>query len=120
MGERLREVDEYITMLPAERREALTALRKLIHCSVPLARETMDYKMPTFVVGVAPVCSMASQSRHLALYICNPAVMDRHRKALAHLDLGKGCIRFKRLEDLPIEAVEKLLREVARTTGARN
>jgi hypothetical protein len=39
--------------------------------------------------------------------------MDRYRRELERLNLGKGCIRFKRLEELPLETVERMLREIA-------
>ena len=61
---------------------------------------------------------LASQKHYMAFYSCDE-VMDKSRSALANLNCGKGCIRFRRLEDLPLEVISNMLRDVAeaRTTG---
>jgi hypothetical protein len=38
-------------------------------------------------------------------------LVAKHKKALRHLDVGKSCVRFKRIEDLPLEAVRQILAE---------
>ena len=41
-------------------------------------------------------------------------VVDAHREALGKLDCGKGCIRFRKLEELPLDAISDILTEAAR------
>ena len=106
-------VDEYFAALPPGRREALGALRELVGKCLPRARETMHYKMPTWELD-GPVCAIASQKQHLALYLCDVPVLDDFRDELSHLNLGKGCVRFRSLDELPKMTVRAMLREAAR------
>ena len=40
-------------------------------------------------------------------------LVEQHSDALKHLDVGKSCIRFKNIEDLPLETVQQILKETA-------
>lgn len=110
------DIDAYLAKLSGEQHEALEALRDLIHATVPGLRETMKYKMPTFETTDV-VCSMAAQKHHMALYMCSPALVDTYRDKMAHLSVGKGCIRFKKLADLPLETIAELLAACAQEPG---
>ena len=46
----------------------------------------------------------------MSLYL-DPAVVDAHRAALHALDLGKSCVRFRRLSQLPLDVVRTMLEE---------
>ncbi len=105
------DVDAYLEELPAVRREALATVRDLIHRVAPDVQEEIRYKMPAFLVGGDVLCQLASQKRYLSLYV-DPAVLEKHLGALAHLDVGKSCIRFRKIADLPLDEVEAILREV--------
>ena len=47
---------------------------------------------------------MSSQKHYMSLYM-DTELVEKHRQALAHLNLGKSCIRFKKLEDLLMDVV---------------
>lgn len=100
----------YLAALPPDRQNALKVLRELILQVAPEAEETMRYRMPTYEIGGRMFCAMASQKHYLSLY-ADPETVARHAGALAHLSLGKSCIRFKRLEDLPMETIRAALEE---------
>ena len=106
-------VDEYLSGIPEDRHAALAALRKLIKSAAPLARESMQYGMPAYEIN-GILIGLASQKQHMAFYCCDE-VMDRYRSKLGKLDCGKGCIRFRRIEDLPLEVLAAMLREVAQS-----
>jgi uncharacterized protein YdhG (YjbR/CyaY superfamily) len=106
------DVDAYLAELSEERAEALRSLRVLIREAIPGVQETMAYKMPTFETS-GFVCAMAAQKRYLCLYVCDVEIVDRYRAELAHLNLGKGCIRFQRFADLPVETIEALVKDAA-------
>src|SRR5690606_15094143 len=63
-----------------------------------------------------PFAGMASQKNHMSLYLVavygNPAqekkLRDAWAKAGKKLDMGKACIRFKKLDDLPLEALGEI------------
>lgn len=116
MGQRSIEVDAYLEVLPAARREALTALRDLIHEVEPRAHETMGYRMPTFELEGRTFLSMASQKHYLAIYAGIP-VLDRFREAFSHLSLGKSCLRFRYLEDLDLDTLRELVSVAAGAEG---
>ncbi len=116
MSQRNTEVDEYLKSLPAERREILTVLRDLVHEVVPETRETMGYRMPTFELDGQTFLAMASQKRYLAIYAGIP-VLDRYRDTFSHLDLGKSCLRFRRLQDLDLATLRELVATAASTEG---
>jgi uncharacterized protein YdhG (YjbR/CyaY superfamily) len=103
-------VDEYLGKLDSERRAALTQVRSLIVETVPEAVETMRYRMPTYDYKGAMLCAFASQKQYMSLYV-EPRILDGHRWELQHLNLGKSCIRFRRLDQLPLDVVRKVLGE---------
>jgi uncharacterized protein YdhG (YjbR/CyaY superfamily) len=103
-------VDEYLAGLEPERRAALSALRSAILATVPGATETMKYRMPTYEVADAALCAFASQKRYMSLYM-DTDLVERHRGKLAGLSVGKSCIRFRKLEDLPLQTVRSILEE---------
>ncbi|OAI41804.1 hypothetical protein AYO40_07015 [Planctomycetaceae bacterium SCGC AG-212-D15] len=104
----------YLKELPDDRRRALTKLRTLIRKLAPDAEEHMTYGMPGYAVGKNQFCGLAAQKGYMALYICPSEVVDPHRTVLAKLNCGKGCIRFKKLDDLPLSAVTAMVKEAYR------
>src|SRR5215211_2606427 len=100
-------ISEYLEDLPPDRRSALNALRGLIHRVAPKTAETMQYGLPAF----GDLCALASQKNYMALYVCESDIVKAHLAQLGKVSCGKGCIRFKRLADLNLSAVESILRE---------
>lgn len=111
------DVDRYLEDLPAERQRALRRVRELIHEVAPDAGESMKYRMPTYYLGESPLCAFASQKHHMSLYM-DVDLVAKHGAALAHLNVGKSCIRFKRLDDLPLDTVRAILVETLAGMGA--
>jgi uncharacterized protein YdhG (YjbR/CyaY superfamily) len=109
-------VAAYLAELAPERRAALAALRSLIRGTVPQAVETMRYKMPTYEHDGQVLCSFASQKHYMSLYM-DTGLVEEHRDELAGLDVGKSCIRFNRLEKLPLDTVRTILAETVEKLG---
>jgi hypothetical protein len=128
-----RTVEEYLAALPEERRDAIAAVRAVILEHLPEGyEEQMQYGMLSYVVPLErypdtyngqplALASLASQKRHMALYLMGvygddgTATWFRERWAETgkRLDMGKSCVRFRRLDDLPLELVGEA---VARTS----
>jgi uncharacterized protein YdhG (YjbR/CyaY superfamily) len=106
-------VPAYLKELPADRRAALATLRKLIKEAVPEAKESMQSGMATFAIGTCPMFALASQKHHLAIYVCEWNLMNKYRDKLGKANSGKGCIRFKKLDDLSLDAVKEFVEEAA-------
>ena len=119
MSGRIPEVDTYLQGLhDPERRRALAVLRELIFEAVSNAEETTQYRMPTYEHRGQMLCAYASQKHYMSLYM-DTSIVAEHRDALAGLSVGKSCIRFKRLEDLPLDTIRVMLEEtVARQAGS--
>ena len=118
-------VAQYLAELPPDRRAVVGAVRKLVREHLPQGYiERMNWGMISYEVPLSrlphtyngqPLCyaALAAQKNHYALYLMavaiKPEVLKRLRAAFADagkkLDLGKSCLRFKRLEDLPLAAV---------------
>jgi uncharacterized protein YdhG (YjbR/CyaY superfamily) len=112
-------VPAYLKQLPADRRQALSILRKMIKQVAPDAKESMQYGMPMYVIVDCPLFSLASQKHHLALYVCGWNAMNKYRNKLGKTNCGKGCVRFKKLDDLSLDVVEKLLIDATNEARAR-
>lgn len=103
-------IDEYLREIPLDRAAALSEMRALIHRIAPSACEAMQYGLPSF----GDLCAFASQKNYMALYVCESDLLKSHLATLGKVSCGKGCIRFKRLADLNLKAVESLLREIVK------
>ncbi|HSH39918.1 MAG TPA: DUF1801 domain-containing protein [Chthoniobacterales bacterium] len=111
-------VAEYVGELPAERQAALKKVRSLIRKAGPKPTESIHYGMPVYDVNHL-VCGLASQKNYMALYVCEPEIVDAHRDALGKLNCGKGCIRFRTVDELPLDAISQILEEAgAKGNGA--
>ena len=116
MSGKPRTVEAYFEGLAPGRREALETLRSVVHETAPEADETMRYGMPTYERDGQVLCSFASQKSYMSLYM-DVELVEEHRDELAHLDVGKSCIRFRKIEKLPLDTVRTILRQTATRTG---
>ena len=110
MDQELNEVSLYVQKLPPDRKQIIEVIRALIRETVPEAQESMRYRLPTYEIGGNFLAAVASQKHYISLYL-NSQVLETHRQELSHLNCGKGCVRFKLLEDLPVEVVKAILIE---------
>jgi uncharacterized protein YdhG (YjbR/CyaY superfamily) len=104
MQDKVQDVEAHSQALAARRHTALEAVRAPKLGVAPVAEETMRYRRPTYKVG-GVLCSLASQKHYMSLFM-DTRVVEKHRGELRGLSVGKSCIRFKRLEDLPLESVQ--------------
>ena len=111
------EVEEYLAGLDPDRRAALSSLRAIVLDEAPGAVETMRYRMPTYEFQGGVLCAFASQKQYMSLYM-EPELVEQHRADLEGLSVGKSCIRFRRLDKLPVETVRMMLRETLRNMGS--
>ncbi len=121
-------VQEYLKELPADRREAMSAVRGAIRANLPQGyEECMSYGMIGYVVPhriypqgykcnpklPLPFLNLGSQKNHMALHLmccyCDPELKARLEKAWKStgkkFDMGGGCLRFKKLDDVPLEVL---------------
>jgi uncharacterized protein YdhG (YjbR/CyaY superfamily) len=106
---------EYVAGVPPERRPHIEKLRALIKKSVPKAREGVFWGMLGFSIDERPFVGLASQKNYLSLYLMDlyaqPGLRDKHAAALSKLKMGKSCINFHSVDELPLETIGAILRE---------
>lgn len=122
-------VKEYLDRLPTEKSRVLSEVRKVVRKNLPKGyKETLNWGMISYEVPLSrypdtynkePLCfaMLAAQKSHYALYLMNvyqdPKLEEQLRSGFAkagkQLDMGKSCIRFKSLEDLPLELIGKVV-----------
>jgi hypothetical protein len=130
-----RTVDQYLAELPEDRREAISALRKVILKNLPrgyeegMAYGMIGYHVPHSIYPAGyhcdpaqplPFAALASQKNHMALYLmCIYSESEYERwfreawaRAGKKLDMGKSCIRFKKLADVPLDVVGAAIKKV--------
>jgi len=109
MGKRSPEIDAYIAEAPEKQRETLQAVRDLILEADDRLEEGIEYNLPAFIHN-GVVANFAARKHGISLY-CNMELVEKYRDELGDLDCGKSCIRFKRLDQLPIDTIQKIIRE---------
>ena len=124
--------DHYISLIPEERQEAMKKLRKVIQDNLSKGfEEGMNYNMIGYYVPHSvypdgyhcdtklplPFMNIASQKNFIAVYhmgmYAKKELLDwftteypKHCKY--KLDMGKSCVRFKKIEDIPYELIGEL------------
>lgn len=122
-------VDTYLAELPTEQRAIAATLRQLIVKHLPKGYvEVMNWGMPGYEVPLSrypttyngqPLgyVAFAAQKSGYSLYLSG-VYMDADKQAALRLafaqagkklDMGKACVRFKKLDDLPLEAIGQLI-----------
>ena len=129
-------VKGYLEEIPLERVESFNKLRDVILKNIPKGyEECMNYGMIGYVIPhktypsgyhcdpklPLPFAALGSQKNFIALHHMgiygNPALLDwfvteypKHSKA--KLDIGKGCIRFKKMDDIPYKLIGELMKKI--------
>ena len=126
-------VADYLAELPADRRAEIKRVRDLINSVLPAGyREGMGYGMIGWVIPLErypdtynkqplAYAALAAQKNSNSLYLnCVYASKERTERLKAafatagkKLDMGKSCIRFKKADDLALDAIAE---EIASTT----
>jgi len=121
-------VTEYLAGLPDDRRTALKAVRAVLKRNVPKGYvESVGFGMIAWSVPLKvypdtynghPLCyaALANQKHHLSLYLMcaymnaplQKTLADGFKAAGKRLDMGKACIRFRTLDDLPLDVIAEV------------
>ncbi|WP_203294747.1 DUF1801 domain-containing protein [Luteirhabdus pelagi] len=129
-------VQEYLDQIPEERKDSVQKLRKTVQDNLPKGfEEGIQYKMIGFYVPHSkypdgyhcdpkeplPFVSIASQKNFIALYhsglysfpdLYDWFVSEYPKHCKYKLDMGKSCVRFKRVDDIPYNLIGELCQKV--------
>lgn len=132
-------VEAYLKELPEDRRAAVSAVREVILTNLdPTYEEGMNYGMIGYYVPHSvypagyhcdpskplPFAGLASQKQYMSVYLMSAygdkgeyaKLVDGFKKAGKKLDMGACCVRFKRLDDLPLDVIGAAVKRVPAKT----
>ena len=124
-------VKEYLEAVPEERKEFVTFLDNFIQKTVPKLTpyfasnmigygkfKYLNYKKETIDW---PIIAIANQKQYISIYVCSIVngeyVAEMHRKELGKVKVGRSCISFKKLEDINLPALRKVLKLAEKYPG---
>jgi hypothetical protein len=122
-------VKEYLATLPADRRKEIAKVRSVVRKNLPKGyREAMGFGMIGYVIPLErypdtynkqPLgyAALAAQKNFNTLYLLGvygdpkqrKALEDAFRKSGKKMDMGKSCLHFRKADDLPLDAIGKLI-----------
>jgi uncharacterized protein YdhG (YjbR/CyaY superfamily) len=126
-------VADYLAALEPDRREAIETVRAEILANLPEGyEEAINWGMITYQVPLErfpdtynglPLmyAALASQKNHMAVYLTavyadegtREEFLSAYRATGKRLDMGKSCVRFKKLDDLPLELIGQTIAATA-------
>tara|TARA_R110002050_G_scaffold7585_4_gene29074 strand:+ start:72 stop:527 length:456 start_codon:yes stop_codon:yes gene_type:complete len=137
MNSKAQSVEAYLEEIPEKRKEAFIKLREVINSNLPEGfEETMSYGMIGYIVPhklypagyhcnpklPLPFVNLANQKNYIALYhlgiyaneeLLNWFTTEYSKFSTTKLDMGKSCIRFKKMDKIPYELIGKLMAKVS-------
>lgn len=129
--------EQYLAELTEERKEAMQKIRNAIKNNLPNGfEEVMSYGMLGYVVPHSiypdgyhctpklplPFINLASQKNNISLYhmgiygdenLLNWFVAEYAKQAKSKIDMGKGCLRFKKMDDIPFDLIGELATKIS-------
>ena len=125
-------VEEYLESLPPERREAISTVRDVINANLPDGYvEQMEWGMVTWVIPLEEYpdtyndrplsyISLASQKNHMAVYLMGlysegpeeSWFRRQYAERGMKLDMGKSCVRFKALDEVPLDVLGEVVAKI--------
>ena len=125
MQSKAKTVQEYLSDLPNDRLEAIETVRDVILANLPEGfEETINWGMITYQVPLSRypdtynkqplmLAALGSQKNHMAVYLtgvyADPESRSQFTEAYKatgkRMDMGKSCVRFRKLDDLPVELI---------------
>jgi Domain of unknown function (DU1801) len=122
-------VEAYLAELPEDRRAVVSAVRDVVLRNLPegyvesMAFGMIGYAIPlerypdTYNKQPLAYAGLAAQKNYYALYLLGAYQDSAQEKALREafaaagkkLDMGKSCLRFKKLDDLPLDAIGRII-----------
>lgn len=126
-------VEDYLDELPDDRAEAIGIVRDVIVANLPAGVvEDMSYGMITYTIPLetypntynkkpAMYAALASQKNHMAVYLSgiygDPEqshwFRSQYKATGKRMDMGKSCVRFKKLEHLPVDLIGEAIARVS-------
>ena len=129
-------IESYINSLPIDRKESVNKIIKVVEENIPVGyTKVMNYSMPSFVIPHSiypagyhvtpdlplPFIGVASQKNHIGFYhmglyadskLLDWFISEYPKYCKSKLDMGKSCIRFKKMDNIPYELLAELSKKM--------
>jgi hypothetical protein len=125
-------VEEYLDLLPPDRRAAVSAVRDVVNQHLPDGYEEaigsgmISWGVPlsvypdTYNKRPLGIAALASQKNHMAVYLMGlygseddeSWFREQYAQRDLKLDMGRTCVRFRRIEDLPLDILAEAVGRV--------
>ena len=116
---------EYIDLIVEPRRSEIIKLHEFIQKCVPKLKPYIQsgmigygkyhYKYASGREGEWSVVLLASQKNYISVYACGVKdgkyIAEAHKKDFPKASIGKSCIRFKKVDDIDLQALAKVIKE---------
>lgn len=122
---------EYLAQVPADRKPAMDFLHAFIQKTVP----SLKPNFTTNMIGYGlfqyldskkqkrdwPVVSLANQKNYISIYVCaidgGVYVAEKYAKELGKVSVWRSCIRIKKIEDISLNVLKKVLQIAEKQPG---
>ncbi|RJR14881.1 DUF1801 domain-containing protein [Candidatus Microgenomates bacterium] len=124
-------VQEYLDAISEPRKKDILLLHKFIQESVPSLKSHFAYNMLGYgsfkyknyknEVLDWPTIALASQKNYISVYVCalenGKYIAEKYQDKLGKVSVGKSCIRFKKLDDVNLPELKKVILKAAQSPG---
>ena len=124
-------VKEYLAGVPDDRKAVMLFLHAFIQKAAPKLKSYFAYNMLGYgsflyknyrnEMITWPIIAMASQKNYISVYVCaltdGKYIAEKYKKELGKVSVGRSCIRFKKLEDVKLPVLKKVIRLAAQNPG---
>lgn len=119
-------IKEYMDALPPERKEPIEFLHAWIQKTAPtlkahFAANMLGYGTFPYKNGEWHTIGLASQKNYMSLYICcvqdGEYLAEKYKDELGNVTVGKSCITFKKIDDLNLETLKKVIKLAEKQPG---
>lgn len=124
-------IQEYFDTLSEERKVIMVALDKFIKDIAPNLKPNFLYNMPGYGIFKYknykksvidwPTVAIASRKNYISIYVCavknGEYIAEKYKHELGNVKVGRSCISFKKLDDVNLSVLTRVLQEAANNPG---
>lgn len=124
-------VEEYLLLVPEERKKEINFLHDFIQKAVPKLKVYYASNMigygSLFYLDTKkqkkewPIISLANQKNYISIYVCtiieDKAAIEKYKKDFGKLSKGVTCIRFKTIEEINLDTLKQVLKLAEKNPG---
>ena len=119
MNSRANNLREYLDELPAESAGPMEKVLALMKKLLPGAQQRIQWGIAIFALSGKDVIGIAARTGFYSLYVPHGATVKKYAPRLGKVSAGKGCIRFKNLNEVDLGELEKMVKEMKRKVSSR-